>query len=326
MGNFCCFISKKVENRRDKDIFQEEIKCQNIIEEKQIEFELEKEIEHEIFKEVNLKDNIEVKIAFKANHGTKCLLLDNINYKLEIQEDINDWIKNIFLYSEWTNWIVFNNQQEKDHSSKGHSKGFILWNDKEIGILNHSIPNFPSFFDGKNISDVDKSELVYAQHLCFINKIPILQLKDILNILMNKDPHIIYEKHLLKLKTLKNPKVLEHPINSQLTYISKNEHLHNCIYLDHIVEKYECELTVQSWIRQKNTVDNKNVIKAKNIKWPIEDIKYKSTQDHSKYFISNNGFVGFSDLNLMESQKKRGGGCLIIKDEKIYNLLKDMIE
>ena len=60
MGNFCCFISKKVENRRDKDIFQEEIKCQNIIEEKQIEFELEKEIEHEIFKEVNLKDNIEI--------------------------------------------------------------------------------------------------------------------------------------------------------------------------------------------------------------------------------------------------------------------------
>ena len=84
------------------------------------------------FTEVTLKDEILIKIAFKANKGTKCLLIDNINYNLEINEDINTWIKDIFSNSEWTNWIIFNNQQEKDHSSKGHSKGFLLWNEKEI--------------------------------------------------------------------------------------------------------------------------------------------------------------------------------------------------
>lgn len=65
---------------------------------------------------------------------------------------------------------MYNDQTEKmglKHSKKGHCKGIVAWNEKEICWLVHSVPEFPALFDGMTISELDFSELLFGQSFMY---------------------------------------------------------------------------------------------------------------------------------------------------------------
>ena len=57
--------------------------------------------------------------------------------------------------------------------------------------------------------------------------------------------------------------------------------------------------------------------------------EFRNTQDHAKWAISvsrKTALVCYSDLNHMDSQKKRGGTFYCIKDKNVYGLMADSIK
>jgi deoxyribonuclease-2 len=86
------------------------------------------------------------------------------------------------------------------------------------------------------------------------------------------------------------------------------------------------KILCQTWM--KPGLDSKEYTKnIRNIKWN-DEINYITSQDHSKYAISMNNsdkkvFIG--DINRMESQYRRGGGGIIIKNNNLWNCFNKII-
>jgi hypothetical protein len=53
-------------------------------------------------------------------------------------------------------------------------------------------------------------------------------------------------------------------------------------------------------------------------------VNYKESQDHSKWAVCKN-CVWIGDLNRMESQMKRGGGGVVIRDAKMVKAFRGLI-
>jgi len=120
------------------------------------------------------KSSIIKYVALKLPHGSK-----GIEYCEQtggfIHCDINIWLSQLYLNSEWTNWQIYNDETghiitdpSHIHHKKGHCKGIVAWNNKRISWLCHSVPNFPKFFDGKIIPDIETGELIYGQSFQYI--------------------------------------------------------------------------------------------------------------------------------------------------------------
>lgn len=256
------------------------------------------------------------------------------NGKFIIDDDINIWIKNLFLNKNWNNWIVYNDQIEKlglSHTSNGHTKGILVWNDSKIGYLIHSTPNFPKSFNGSTISEIDDNELIFGQNYIFIE---IEYTIDMLNLLflqiLNLSPNIYMFNSNISLPQTLNKKEYEPIIlylNEDITHISKSPLCNSDIY-EHLSEKYDITLKVQSWLRggeDGNMKDTNTVTNINTFKGEKDDSTYKSTQNHSKFAVSNKSSTIIGDLNRMISQKKRGGGCLYIKDHMLTSALNNEI-
>ena len=94
-------------------------------------------------------------VALKLPHGTTGLEYCDQSRNFIHCNDINIWLTQLYLNSEWTQWQVYNDEtghiiNDSKHK-KGHCKGIVAWNNKRISWLCHSVPNFPKSFDGKII-------------------------------------------------------------------------------------------------------------------------------------------------------------------------------
>ena len=80
---------------------------------------------------------------------------DDLNQFIHCK-DINEWLQSLYLHSDATKWVLYNDETddivEKGHHTKGHCKGIVTWGDTSISWLCHSVPNFPREFTGKTIS------------------------------------------------------------------------------------------------------------------------------------------------------------------------------
>lgn len=275
------------------------------------------------------------KIALKFpksndNIGISYIYYNNNNFVEDL--NINSWIKKLFINKKWKYWIVFNDQLDKfglEHTSKAHSKGILVWNNFKIGYLSHSVPSFPSSFNGNEISDIDDNGLIYGQNFCYIEfEYSTININTILNLLVNISPNIYMFNSNIKLpdkkKDNKNPIIFE--INNNITFISKSSYNKIDIY-DYISKEYDSNLHVQSWIRGKEIEETENIKHIKIFKGTGKNT-YESSQNHSKYGISfdcNKNINIFCDLNRMTSQLERGGLAICIKNIKLWECLNSRI-
>ena len=301
----------------------------------------------------NFKRNTIIKsVALKLPHGSK-----GIEYCEQsggfIHCDINTWLSQLYLNSEWTNWQIYNdetghiiNEPADIHHKKGHCKGIVAWNNKRISWLCHSLPNFPKFFDGKIISDIETGELIYGQSFQYIeleysedmitNIVKQLHIMEA-NIFIEKlEPGSIFKhnNNFSKLKLNINS-VSNLKLTDNITHIAKPPHCHIDIYSEYLVKKYNHLWKVETWIRGHHIFEepltevllnsSPKIIDITSLQF--EDIKWTEKQDHSKWATTAPGsHYWIGDLNRMTSQYKRGGGGFICMDQNIASAFNKLIK
>jgi hypothetical protein len=266
-------------------------------------------------------------VALKFPHSTQGAEYCSIKKDFVICPDINSWIQRQYAKSNFTNWILYNDETTKigdPHHKKGHCKGIVAWSNTRISWLIHSVPNFPRTFDGKNISNIEEGELIYGQSFQYIEiKYTEQLLLNILTQLYIMEAHIFKQSSkdmIIPLKTLNSFKSIKTiQLTNTITHIAKAPHLHIDIYSEYIATCYNFEWYFETWIRGHkivNTINMRPVIDILNLQF--ENIKWRESQDHSKWGATlNSDYYWIGDLNRMSSQFQRGGGGFICKDLNI---------
>ena len=275
--------------------------------------------------------------ALKLPHGSQYLYYDDELGKLIYHANINTWIQNIYSQSKWTNWIIYNDDTGKlgiSHTKLGHSKGILTWSANRIGWLSHSVPNFPRFFNGNSISEIDPSELVYGHNFQYIEKpFDNILLTNILQQLYIMKIHIYIETHSDEYTNFDNLKVFKNinifnilKISDNLIHVAKPPNLNSDIYSKFIATDYSYIWKIQTWqqnYRHNPNDKTPNIIDIKNIKF--ENITYTSNEDYSNWAVSDNDFYWIGDLNRTISQFNKGGGGFIFKDQQLSKCLQEII-
>lgn len=304
------------------------------------------------------KESLKKNIAFKFPHGVKYMSYDDEKKSFIKDDDVNDWIEKLYKDSKLTNWVIYNDEpcsskeesahiacNSKEHIvhddtnsfgnikehhpsyKKGHCKGIVAWDDTRISWLCHSLPLFPSEFNGTQISKIAHAELMYAQSFQYIeidfSKELIFNVLQQLHIM---DACVYLEKYTSDEYNFK--KMAFNGINTfstiklsdNVSHIAKSPFYEVDFYSDILAKEYKFNWSVESWLRGHliETVCE-NVTDVKEIKF--EDITYKEHQDHSKFAVSDDAYYFVGDLNRMTTQFRRGGGGFICKDLDISKCL-----
>ncbi len=270
------------------------------------------------------KEEVTYHIALKSPRDTSYMYTEDD--KWNFGPDINIWIQDKFKGINYHSWIVYNNQLDKDHSSFAHSKGIVVWNDKTIMWLINSIPNFPETFTIDGPSRINKSELIYGQSLIFIDNISSVYLPNIKNQLNIMHVHITNSNSDFIVTGNKNINENKLSFTDKIHHVAKSKHFNADLYENCLVNRFGGSCFTETWIRGHKIEEGKGdkVSNIKKIKWPNGN-NYTYTHDHSKYAISDSDWICISDINRMTSQYKRGGGGIVIQDQKLQKLFMSLI-
>ena len=254
------------------------------------------------------------KIALKLPHGSRGVSWDTPQCQ---PVDLNDWLTHLYAQKTWTGWFCYNDElPDDDHTTKGHCKGILTWNQERIGWLIHSVPKFPRTFTGSSVSPISKAELIYGQSFLYIEQSRAkVNLDDVIRQILWMKPNLFLQRNMptvalyasgsLEIKMLK--------WSGTMTHLSKSP--------DHATDFIGSELAKldtggwheESWKRgceyQKTT--DKHVATIHTL--CVNNTTYTSSQDHSKWAVAPN-HLWIGDLNHMRSQEKRGGGGMVIRD------------
>jgi len=247
----------------------------------------------------NIKPN--VVFVLKFPNGTHYIEYDNINKKFIKYDDINEWIQKIYKSKNWTNWIIYNDQQEKNTFGKGgHSKGILAWNNSKISWLCHSVPKFPDIFENNNenitISEIEKGELIYGQSFQYI-EIPYDE-KILINIIIQLNLMCVhcynvninsYYDSILNNQN-KNENIREMVITDKIIHIAKSPKYNIDIYNDYIEKNYYEKWFIETWNHSNKVILNsKKIIHIKLLKF--DNVNYRVQQDHSKWGVSKKKII-----------------------------------
>jgi len=297
-------------------------------------------------------NNIQYSIALKRpNSKTYCSIdNDDTNSNFIIEEDINIWINSKINKNKWKNQLLYNDELpnticENEHiepsknnyfNKKGHCKGIILWNSERLGWLIHSVPKYPNIIrlnSENKIDEIDNNQLIYGQSFIYI-EMNIQNLDNILKQIYLMESNIYYttinnifnDMHQKIDNNAIRCTINQMKITDNIYHISKNSKWNFDLYDNYLVDFCKSNILCQTWMKPglNSTNNTKNI---KTIRWN-KDITYITSQDHSKYAISmnkKNPWIFVGDINRMESQYKRGGGGLVIRDEKIWKAFNKII-
>jgi deoxyribonuclease-2 len=286
------------------------------------------------------KDEIFYSVALKKPSEKKYCYYDNEinNNSFIIKENINEWINEVFTKNnnKWTHQLLYNDEIPEEFETlsknytKGHNKGILLWNDTKIGWLIHSVPKYPNKIEFESefkIEDIHESQLIYGQSFAYL-EFDIKELKNILFQLKLMESHVYFTNYDLysKLENIESNKVREVKIDTNIVHISKHTEWYHDLYDNFIRNFMDSKILCQTWAKPpiESSEFTKNI---KTMKWN-DKISYNTNQDHSKYAISmdsNKPWVFVGDINRMESQYKRGGGGILIKNKDLWNCFNKII-
>uniref|UniRef100_A0A6C0H549 Uncharacterized protein n=1 Tax=viral metagenome TaxID=1070528 RepID=A0A6C0H549_9ZZZZ len=261
---------------------------------------------------------IKYEIALKYPRSVKYRIISKNTNGWKEEDDISNWVKMKYLQSKWDNYLVYNDEiANNTKTTDGHCKGILSWTNKKIGWLIHSVPKFPE----KIGSAIQYEQLQYGQSFIYI-EFSIIHLSEIIGQISKMNPNVyIGNNYIDKLSKCNEYKI--YPIlQNKIYHVSKSEKYEKDIYEDILVREFGDGCFVESWIRGKIIQDSENVKNIKELSGNVEE-----THDHSKFAVSfgKEKWVFIGDLNRMESQKKRGGGGILIKDDEIHGYFLELV-
>lgn len=293
----------------------------------------------------NSKNITVYSVALKKPDGKTYSYYDskNITDSFLIKENINEWINKVYTKNnnKWMYQLLYNDEipdNMDNHKTfylnkKGHNKGILLWNSTKIGWLVHSVPKYPNEIELDNfkIEDIEEGHLIYGQSFVYI-ELDIKELDNIFKQLKIMESNVYYTNYKkygdikVEDKNLEKNLINNLKLDRNIFHISKSSKWNKDIYDEYVRIFMDSKILCQSWMKPglNSTENTKNI---KNIKWDGK-INYTSSQDHSKYAISmnkNNPWILIGDINRMESQYRRGGGGIMIKDKNLWNCFNKII-
>lgn len=273
-----------------------------------------------------VQPSAQYQVALKAPHGKHMQCVWNNQWAF--CDDIHLWIQGIYANHKFDGYVVYNDEVEGHtvSSSHGHCKGILAWNSQVLTWLIHSVPKFPSSFDTKSVipvPDIAEAELIYGQSFIFL-QLDVSLLNDILVQLKIMNPYV----YISTLSLANAPSMMgqgsirELALGQNIIHIAKAGHWGSDIY-EHVATRCGASFVAETWVRGHECKDSEKVKDVHQIAWPTGH-RYKRTQDHSKYACSaEHVYVG--DINRMTSQFHRGGGGVVIQDEAVAKLFRDIM-
>lgn len=266
---------------------------------------------------------VALQVVLKLPHGQKCVRYHNGEFLP--MDSIQEWIQTLYP-SNWTGWAAYNDETKlTTKKTKGHCKGIVSWNNRKIGWLIHSIPHFPIEMTNTTISPILPSELMYGQSFVYIEmNYSKKQLDNIFKQVNWMDANIFLHHNMPSTLSHFSPievKIMN--ISSTVRHHSKSSHHTIDIYGDYLCVIEPSKWYVETWRRGSPiTKVTNNLHDINKLSW--NEIKYKESQDHSKWAVSKK-YVWIGDLNRMESQMKRGGGGVLIRDSNMVKAFSSLI-
>ena len=268
-------------------------------------------------------DDVSLQVVIKLPHGHKGIIHHNGVFLP--MESIQDWVQEIY-NSNWEGWAAYNDETDiSTIKSKGHCKGIVSWNSNKIGWLIHSVPNFPTEITPTSISPILPSELMYGQSFVYIEMNYSHERLQTIFKQINWMNANIYLQHNFPLPDSYSNKIeiKKMKISPTITHHSKPAQYIVDIYGDHLCNLDSSKWYVETWRRGSpiNKITS-NLYDVNKLCW--NGLYFKESQDHSKWAVCSK-YVWIGDLNRMDSQKKRGGGGVLICNPKLVKAFKSLI-
>jgi deoxyribonuclease II len=268
-------------------------------------------------------NTVALQVVLKLPHGHKCIQYHNGMF--HPMDSIQEWIQTLYP-SNWTGWAAYNDETTlTTKKTKGHCKGIVSWNNRKIGWLIHSIPHFPTEMSNTTISPILPSELMYGQSFVYIEmNYSKKQLDDIFKQVNWMDANIFLHCNMPPTLSHFSPiEIKKMKFSSSVYHHSKSSYHIIDIYGDYLCNLDPSKWYVETWRRGSPiTKKTSNLYDINKLSW--NEINYKESQDHSKWAVSKK-YVWLGDLNRMESQTKRGGGGLLIRDSNMVKAFSSLI-
>lgn len=211
--------------------------------------------------------------------------------------------------------------QLKSHSTGGHCKGILAWNATHVSWLVHSVPNFPREFTGSTISPIEPSEHIYGQSFFHVTRqADEVFVKQAIAHIYLMNAHVFMKHNVPEVEQPKNA-ISTLSFSEEITHIAKSPKMEIDIYSEYLTI-YATDWYVETW-KRGHAINTPSTIKDVS-HLSIFGVKYKESQDHSKWATSDQ-YYWIGDLNRMTSQYKRGGGGFVVKNQGTANALKSII-
>ncbi|XP_061390116.1 plancitoxin-1 [Musca vetustissima] len=241
----------------------------------------------------------------------------------------------------------------------GHAKGVVA-TDGVTGLwLIHSVPKFPNtthYEYPSTGSHYGQSFLCITLAATEMEKVAEQLLFNEPNIYDHNIPNELHEKFPTFEKVLKKDWIKTAPFNNVLNLISlegstfksfaKSSKFNQELYADFVAPTLDTNLLVETWRNGAGNLDsncsrNDKVYNIKRIEEEAFGLDFKTTQDHSKWAVSQSvglkfwrwrlgsssrNWICVGDINRQQHQLVRGGGVLCQQNSKISKLYRKFVK
>ncbi|CAG9333544.1 DNASE2B_1 [Blepharisma stoltei] len=234
---------------------------------------------------------------------------------------------------------------ETNYSSYyGHSKGILAYTQTQAIYIIHSVPHFPYTDNVTNavVLDIADPQTMYGQNMMCIQLDPqtLFNIAGIMTInhpavyfsrIVNQNANITYLVKNVTAGYKFTQSIYSFTSNGNFyTYFAKDMAGQWDLYEDIIAPYYNDGFKVESWGRPYDASFCKpkysyNVLNVLGVN--LGRYAWYNTDDHSKWGIAikNTNIYCSSDINRMNSQRKRGGGALCTNSTLLYTAFSSLI-
>ncbi|ESO88549.1 hypothetical protein LOTGIDRAFT_193211 [Lottia gigantea] len=241
---------------------------------------------------------------------------------------------------------MYNDQtpNKKIHEANGHSKGVVAFDDQQGYWLVHSTPHFPPYIhDGYSWPE---SARVYGQiFLCvtydsypnidqigtqFLYNYPDFYNYSIPIKMRKKYPNMYSALSGKKEKFPHHSSIINliSSYSTTFTSFAKDKKFGQDLYHDLVAPFYKSDMRTETWENGKGQMgSNCSQYKVLNVALVgmTDVIQFEDTKDHSKWGITDSGYVCIGDINRESSQFRRNGGTVCFNNHNVWKTFNSLI-
>ena len=249
-------------------------------------------------------------VALKAPKGRKAIHFDSVieNDVWHHDIDIDGWVNQRLQSSSWRGHILYNDEEPaggEAHSSGGHCKGIVVWNEDKLGWLVHSVPKWPCALG----DPIPHSELEYGQSFIWV-LLPADRLPNVVSRLQLMQAHVYRAVEYAYSPHHKTPttKYDVWDLFPGAQHVAKHAHWGRDLYEDGLADLMGGGCDTETWSRPGQP-PSARAGRVAAVRWG-DGTAYDEERDHSKWAVSRDAASRPSASRSVTSPSLRRSGPL----------------